>query len=196
MKKSKLDSHHEWIVGQLKSGSNIRQVRDLLAAEKNCVVTHEALRKWLKTKQIKYSLPKKQKSSHLSFLEHMPYSEWQYKDYPPFLFLLHPVHKYCDYLRGLGHALGSLGIEIDEKEPKLDWRLPSVKLKSLCDLEICFLAYLLSGDDLHALCEPHDMPSFLKMIAKTLGYAHRLKVAIVEAEFVEVGSIFSDASGR
>lgn len=157
-------------------------------------MTHEALRKWLKSRQIKYSLPKNQKSSNFSFLENFPSSDWKYDDFPKFLFLLNPPYKYSDPHEGLSHAFGGLGFEIDMNEPRSSWRLPSEKLKSLCDLEICFLTYLLSGDDLHALCEPYDMPSFLKMIAKTLGYAQRLKVAIAEEEFVEVGSIFSAAS--
>lgn len=204
MKKSKLDPHAEWITTQLRKGSTIQKVRDLLDSKKGCSVEHETLRKWIQSrKPVGYTgrqrgRPKSEAAVSFSFLgpDHKPIPLFvtRFFSWPRDRSILPQLD-----LDAWGHLiLNDLGIHVDENIPKHQWVFQSKALRSMADLEILMLAYILSDLGVPPLpATPKDVNTkpFERWWFPLLQTANRLKEAISTKDEILVGSLFTPDSG-
>jgi len=199
-KKNELEVHASLIRELHGKGKTIDQILQALLARK-VVVGRETLRKWVHADPESAALPKKTKgrprSDHLPLFRFLPDDPAKLRsniEYPDFLLAFLSVAYAEDFrLAAVSRAIKQAGIPVNEDRPLLEWTIPGRVLGKLSDLEICLLAYLLSGYRA-PLPAKHEV-IFGEWLQGITAYGSRLKAKIMEGGDYTVGELSRATKG-
>ncbi|MEI6607847.1 MAG: hypothetical protein WCP35_21305 [Verrucomicrobiota bacterium] len=197
MKKRKLDAHAEQIRMMLSDGASNSQIQQALMAMK-VEVSLETVRTWVisnpeaaRLKKRGKGRPKSDYAPLFNFLPEDPAALGWAIGCPSIfrVFLDSGVNDLELRMATIAQAIMRIGIPVDQDLPLLQWTIPARVLTKLHDLEICFMAFLLSGLLLPPIGN-RDESLFVDCLQDLTLYASVLKARIKKGGDMTVGELF------